>query len=205
MADLRNRGVRDILIACVDGLAGFAGAVTAAFPQTVVQRCVVHLIRNSLRPVARRDAAAVADELRKVYTAPTAEAAFDALAAFTESTWGRSSGELEAERPGRVGEPAVVRGAEVQGPGALGDEVEDIAVASLGLGRSGIGGGELAVDVGEELGEFACAGAGGHDALLVVAELGPDQVEVALGLVLVDLGEQFGLGAAGAAAGRRGR
>ena len=57
MADLRNRGVRDILIACVDGLAGFADAITAAFPQTVVQRCVVHLIRNALRPVARRDAA----------------------------------------------------------------------------------------------------------------------------------------------------
>ena len=89
MADLRNRGVRDILIACVDGLAGFAGAVTAAFPQTVVQRCVVHLIRNALRPVARRDAAQVAAELRKVYTAPTAEAAFDALAAFTESPWGK--------------------------------------------------------------------------------------------------------------------
>jgi transposase-like protein len=89
MADLKNRGVRDILIACVDGLAGFADAITAAFPQTVVQRCVVHLIRNSLRPVARRDAAAVAAELRKIYTAPTAEAAFDALAAFTESGWGK--------------------------------------------------------------------------------------------------------------------
>ena len=88
-ADLRNRGVRDVLIACVDGLAGFANAVTAAFPAAVVQRCVVHLIRNSLRPVARRDAAAVAAELRKVYTAPTAEAAFDALAAFTESPWGK--------------------------------------------------------------------------------------------------------------------
>ena len=89
MADLRNRGVRDILIACVDGLAGFADAITAAFPQTVVQRCVVHLIRNALRPVACRDAAQVAAELRKIYTAPTAEAAFDALAAFTESAWGK--------------------------------------------------------------------------------------------------------------------
>ena len=89
MADLRNRGVRDILIACVDGLAGFAAAITAAFPTAVVQRCVVHLIRNSLRPVARRDAAQVAAELRRIYTAPTAEAAFDALAAFTESDWGQ--------------------------------------------------------------------------------------------------------------------
>ena len=89
MADLRNRGVRDILIACVDGLAGFEDAITAAFPHTVVQRCVVHLIRNALRPVARRDAGEVAKELRKIYTAPTAEAAFDALAAFTESPWGK--------------------------------------------------------------------------------------------------------------------
>jgi putative transposase len=87
MADLRNRGVRDILIACVDGLAGFADAITAAFPQTVVQRCVVHLIRNALRPVARRDAAQVAAELRRICTAPTAEAAFDALAAFAASPW----------------------------------------------------------------------------------------------------------------------
>ena len=89
MADLRNRGVRDILIACCDGLKGFGDAITAAFPRTVVQRCVVHLIRNALRPVARRDAAQVAAELRKVYTAPTAEAAFDALAAFAASPWGK--------------------------------------------------------------------------------------------------------------------
>ena len=60
MTDLRNRGVRDILIACCDGLAGFEDAIGAAFPQTIVQRCVVHLVRNALRPVARRDAAAVA-------------------------------------------------------------------------------------------------------------------------------------------------
>src|ERR1700678_570502 len=89
MNDLRNRGVRDILIACCDGLTGFEDAITSAFPHTVVQRCVVHLIRNSLRPVARRDAAAVAAELRNIYTAPTAEAAFDALAAFAASPWGK--------------------------------------------------------------------------------------------------------------------
>jgi transposase-like protein len=89
MNDLRNRGVRDILIACCDGLAGFEDAITAAFGRTVVQRCVVHLIRNALRPVARRDAGEVAKELRKIYTAPTAEAAFDALAAFASSAWGK--------------------------------------------------------------------------------------------------------------------
>src|ERR1700733_3521368 len=74
MADLRNRGVRDILIACVDGLAGFEDAITAAFPLAVAPR---------------RDAGEVARELRKIYTAPTAEAAFDALAAFAASPWGR--------------------------------------------------------------------------------------------------------------------
>ena len=89
MTDLRNRGVRDILIACCDGLTGFEDAITAAFNRTVVQRCVVHLIRNALRPVARRDAGEVAKQLRTIYTAPTAEAAFDALAAFSASPWGR--------------------------------------------------------------------------------------------------------------------
>ena len=89
MTDLKNRGVRDILIACCDGLAGFEDAITAAFAGAVVQRCVVHLVRNALRPVARRDAAAVAAGLRTIYTAPTAEAAFDALAAFAASPWGR--------------------------------------------------------------------------------------------------------------------
>ncbi len=89
MTDLRNRGVRDILIACCDGLPGFEDAITSAFPATVVQRCVVHLIRNALRPVARRDAGEVAKELRKIYTAPDPDAALDALAEFSASSWGR--------------------------------------------------------------------------------------------------------------------
>lgn len=54
--------MRDILIACCDGLAGFEDAITGAFPRTVVQRCVVYLIRNALRLVARRDAGEVADK-----------------------------------------------------------------------------------------------------------------------------------------------
>jgi transposase-like protein len=89
MTDLRNRGVRDIVIACCDGLAGFEDAIGAAFPAAVVQRCVVHLVRNSLRPVARRDGAAVAKELRTIYTAPSEEAALDALAAFAASPLGQ--------------------------------------------------------------------------------------------------------------------
>jgi transposase-like protein len=91
---LRNRGVRDILIACCDGLAGFEDAIHAAFPTTVVQTCVVqtcvvHMIRNSLRPVARRAAAAVTAELRKIYTAVDADTALEALAAFSDSPLGR--------------------------------------------------------------------------------------------------------------------
>lgn len=89
MADLRNRGVRDILIACCDGLKGFEDAINAAFPATVVQTCVVHLIRNALRPVARRDAGAVAKELKKVYTAVDADAALEALATFADTDLGR--------------------------------------------------------------------------------------------------------------------
>jgi transposase-like protein len=89
MADLKNTGVRDILIACCDRLAGFEDAITGSFPGTVVQRRVVHLIRNALRPVARRDADEAARAMRAVCTAPNAEAAFDALAAFASSPWGR--------------------------------------------------------------------------------------------------------------------
>jgi putative transposase len=89
MTELRNRGVRDILICCCDGLAGFEDAIHAAFPDTIVQRCVLHLIRNALRPVARRDAADVARDLRKIYTAATEEAALDALAAFAATPLGR--------------------------------------------------------------------------------------------------------------------
>jgi putative transposase len=89
VTDLRNRGVNDILIACVDGLAGFEDAICAAFPHATVQSCVVHLIRNSLRPVPRKHRAAVAAELKKVYTAPDADTALDALAAFADTDLGR--------------------------------------------------------------------------------------------------------------------
>jgi putative transposase len=89
MTDLRNRGVKDILIACCDGLPGFSAAITDAFPAAQVQRCVVHLVRNALRPVARRDAGAVAKELRLIYTSPTEEAALTALADFSVGPWGQ--------------------------------------------------------------------------------------------------------------------
>src|SRR5262249_6324465 len=88
-ADLRNRGVRDILIACCAGLAGSEAAFPGASPATTVQRCAVHMIRTSLRPAARRDAAAVAAGLRRIYTAPNEDAALAALDAFTTSPAGR--------------------------------------------------------------------------------------------------------------------
>jgi putative transposase len=88
MADLRNRGVRDIIIACCDGLTGFEDAIHSAFPAATVQTCVVHLIRNALRPVARKDRDAVAKELRKIYSAPNSDAAFDALTEFSASPLG---------------------------------------------------------------------------------------------------------------------
>lgn len=88
MTELRNRGVQDLLIAVVDGLKGFPEAITAAFPQTTVQTCVVHLVRHSLNFCSWKDRKAVAAKLREVYVAETAEAAWDALEAFDED-WGR--------------------------------------------------------------------------------------------------------------------
>jgi putative transposase len=88
MTELRNRGVQDILIAVVDGLKGFPEAITAAFPETMVQTCVVHLVRHSLNFCSWKDRKAVAAKLREVYVAETAEAAWDALDAF-DADWGR--------------------------------------------------------------------------------------------------------------------
>ena len=89
LTELRNRGVRDILIACCDGLEGLPEAIEATFPATVVQTCVVHLIRASMRYVSYADRKAMAALLRRVYTAPTEEAALDALAAVADSNLGR--------------------------------------------------------------------------------------------------------------------
>ena len=73
LAELRNRGVDDVLIACCDGLTGFPEAIEATWPQTVVQTCVVHLIRASMRFISYGDRKAVAAALRPIYTAPTVE------------------------------------------------------------------------------------------------------------------------------------
>jgi putative transposase len=88
-AELANRGVKDILIACVDGLTGFAEAIEATWPHVTVQTCVVHLIRNSMRFVAYGDRKKVAAALKFIYTAPTVEAAADALDEFANTTVGQ--------------------------------------------------------------------------------------------------------------------
>jgi putative transposase len=88
-AELRNRGVRDVLIVCCDGLTGFPEAIEATWPQTTVQTCTVHLIRAAMRFVSYADRKKVAAALRPIYTAPTADAAETELLAFAESELGR--------------------------------------------------------------------------------------------------------------------
>jgi putative transposase len=90
-AELANRGVKDILIVCTDGLTGFAEAVEATWPHTTVQTCVVHLIRNSMRFVSYGQRKAIAAALKTVYTAPTADAAAEAFEEFANSTLGQSN------------------------------------------------------------------------------------------------------------------
>jgi transposase-like protein len=75
ITDLQTRGVKDILIACMDGLTGFKEAVQAVFPKTEIQRCVIHQIRNSLKYISWKDRKAFMADLRQVYGAPTREAA----------------------------------------------------------------------------------------------------------------------------------
>jgi len=82
LTELANRGLRDVLIACVDGLKGFPEAIESQFPKTEVQLCIVHMVRNSLRYVSWKERKEVARDLRTIYTAATAEAAADALEAF---------------------------------------------------------------------------------------------------------------------------
>jgi putative transposase len=88
LTELKQRGVQDILICCVDGLKGFPEAIEAVFPQTTVQTCIVHLIRHSLKYVPRRQYDAVVKDLKPVYTAIDADAAVVALEAF-EQKWGQ--------------------------------------------------------------------------------------------------------------------
>ena len=87
MNELKNRGLEDILIAVVDGLKGFPEAIEAVFPETIVQTCIVHLLRNSLKFVGWKDRKAVAADLKEIYRAPNAETAMERLEEF-EKIWG---------------------------------------------------------------------------------------------------------------------
>lgn len=82
ISELKHRGVQDILIACCDGLKGFPQAIEAVFPKAVVQTCIVHMIRNSMRFVGWVQRKAVCAELRNIYAAPTEQAALAELDAF---------------------------------------------------------------------------------------------------------------------------
>lgn len=87
VTDLKNRGVEDIFIACVDGLTGFKEAIRAVFPQVEIQRCIIHQIRNSLKYVVWKDRKAFAADLKAIYRAPTRELAETHLLQLAEK-WG---------------------------------------------------------------------------------------------------------------------
>jgi len=87
LTDLQNRGLKDIFVACVDGLTGFTDAIRAAYPHTKVQLCIVHLVRAALKYVSTTDSKPVAADLKKIYQAATVQEAEQALAKFAE-VWG---------------------------------------------------------------------------------------------------------------------
>ena len=86
LTELQNRGLKDIFIACVDGLKGFPEAINTAYPDTKVQLCIVHMVRNSLRFVSWKDRKLVASDLKKIYSSPTVDEAERELALFGQ-TW----------------------------------------------------------------------------------------------------------------------
>ena len=75
LTELQNRGLKDILIACVDGLKGFPDAISAVYPQTQIQLCIVHMVRNSMKFVPYKDYKAVATGLKRIYQSATEEEA----------------------------------------------------------------------------------------------------------------------------------
>ena len=86
LTELQNRGLKDILIACVDGLKGFPDAIQSAFPDTHIQLCIVHMVRNSLKYVTWKDYKAVTSDLKAIYRAATEDKALQALDYFAQ-TW----------------------------------------------------------------------------------------------------------------------
>jgi transposase-like protein len=91
LQDIKRRGVEDILVICTDNLKGFSQTIQEEFPQAIVQKCVVHQLRSSMKYVDDKDARKVAASLRKVYSALTPEAALTAFELFKQE-WGKSYG-----------------------------------------------------------------------------------------------------------------
>lgn len=89
LTELQNRGVKDILIACVDGLKGFPDAISAVYPDTQIQLCIVHMVRNSVKYVPWKDYKAVTAGLKEIYRSSTEEDALQALASFGEEWDGK--------------------------------------------------------------------------------------------------------------------
>jgi transposase-like protein len=87
MNGLKNRGIRDILIACVDGLTGFPQAIEAVFPKTEIQQCIIHQIRNTTKFVSYKDIKPLMVDLKRVYAAPTEDIAISELGLFDDK-WG---------------------------------------------------------------------------------------------------------------------
>jgi len=84
LTELQNRGVKDILIACVDGLKGFPDAINAAFPKAKIQLCIVHMVRNSVKYVPWKDYKAITADLKQIYRSTTEDEALQALDSFSE-------------------------------------------------------------------------------------------------------------------------
>ena len=84
LTELQNRGLKDILIACVDGLKGFPDAINNVYPKTQIQLCIVHMVRNSVKHVPWKDYKAVTADLKKIYQVATEESALQALSDFSE-------------------------------------------------------------------------------------------------------------------------
>lgn len=85
LTDLKNRGLRDIFVACIDGLSGFPDAIRAAYPQATVQLCIVHLVRAALRYVTNEDSKAVTADLKNIYQAATVVEAEQSLESFAQA------------------------------------------------------------------------------------------------------------------------
>jgi putative transposase len=84
LSEIKNRGTQDCLIVVCDGLKGLPEAIATIWPQTIVQTCIVHLLRNSFKCASKKDWSAIAADLKPVYTAASESAALDAFAEFSE-------------------------------------------------------------------------------------------------------------------------